>query len=116
MERDHRATLREAQARELATELDAVRSRYVRLSGREHRERMHRHHVREAVWLRFYWLAFLYQASLPGLVRRGPWRRFLDADRTKLDVARVLELMLPGRADAREHAMARSRRWLEPRS
>lgn len=114
VERDHRATLRESSMEALLAELEGVRSRYVSLQGERHRSAVVRHNMRERIWKRFYWIAFLLQASVPSQVRRGPWKRFLATGTARLIVWRIAQQMLPRQGDLRDQLMAPSRYWLEP--
>lgn len=114
VERDHRDTLRETGMAALTSELDEVRSRYVKLEGRRHRVAEQRNLRREQLLERFYSLLLLGQSRIPASVRRGPWARFLDADATRLHAGTLLRLLLPNQPDLRADVMEPSRRWLEP--
>jgi hypothetical protein len=114
VERDHSSSLRESGAAALAEELAIVRARNAAPARGRAWRRMVGPTNRERAWRRVYWLAFLVQSFTPASIRRGPWSRFLAADRTELIVHQVLRALLPGQGDMRFRVMPPSRRWLEP--
>jgi hypothetical protein len=114
VDRDHPGTLRESGMEALLTELGVVRARYVPLEGARHRAAVRRHVVRQKVWQRLYWLAFLFQCIVPRRLRRGPWSRFLAEGETRLVVSKALQILLPGQGDIRDQVMRPSRYWVEP--
>jgi hypothetical protein len=115
VERIHDRTLRESHARQLASELDSVRSRYVKLGGVAYRRELRRYRLRSKLWFRVYLPLLAIQSLAPTGWRRGPWRRLLVTGRTKVDLARVVQMMIP-RAGRRFGGvfLRPSRYWLEP--
>jgi glycosyltransferase involved in cell wall biosynthesis len=115
VERNHSSTLRESRGQAVWAELDAVRSRFVRLGGPQHERRERWHGLRSRLWHRLYWSAFLFQASVPARFRRGPWTRFLGSGQTSVQRGRLLVRSIP-RLGPRlvGRVLEPSRYWLEP--
>ena len=115
VERDHKATFRAAGREELLDELRRVRSRYVTLSGAEHRRAVTRHAIRIRLLYRAYWILLSVQSMLPVRARRASWRRLLDSDTTTINIRRVAGLFVPRRGPGFGSTLIRpSRFWLEP--
>jgi hypothetical protein len=115
VERDHNATFRAAGREELLDELRRVRSRYVTLSGEEHRRAVTKHAIRIRLLYRAYWILLIAQSLLPVRVRRSSWRRLLESDTTSINLRRVVGLFVPRRGPGFGSTLIRpSRFWLEP--
>lgn len=95
IERNHRATLREAVSEALLAELGEVRSRYVTLVGEAHVQRLKAHARRSYAWWRLYSLGLLLQSLVPGRLRRGPWSRLLNSGRVQIVKLPLLVRALP---------------------
>ncbi len=113
VEREHAHTLRETETG-VWSELEEVRGRYVQLLDGGIDLRHQRNRRRMQVLDRFYSLAVLLQSRLPRQSRRGPWARFLAADKTNFNVAETLRFLLPRHHDSSNRIMEPDRRWLEP--
>ncbi len=116
VERNHDQTLRESQASGIQAELELTRSRYVRVTGRQHQRRVRRHDVANRIWSRLYRLAFLAQSLVPTRLRRGPWRHYLAAagdDVSRVDLALT---QIPALGLGRGRILHPNRRWLRPGS
>jgi hypothetical protein len=95
VERNHAGTLREAVGDPLWEELQAVRSRYVSLSGERHVRLTRRYHERLVWWGRLYALTLLLQSFVPKGLRIGPWSRALNAGAIHVNRFRFLVHALP---------------------
>jgi hypothetical protein len=115
VERNHSSTLRESQGQDVWTELAAVRARFVRLTGPRHKQLLRWHWLRNRLWYRLYGFAFLFQASVPARIRRGPWKRFLGSGQTDVHrrqlLLRAIPLLGPRVAG---RILESGRYWLEP--
>jgi glycosyltransferase involved in cell wall biosynthesis len=121
VERNHIGTLRQAVGSPLWDELDAVRSRYVSLSGPGHERLVRRYQLRSKVWTRAFSLLLLAQTLVPRAVRIGPWARLLNSGRAAPSRARLFVRAIPwvGRLPRLGHLysgeiLGPSRFWLEP--
>jgi glycosyltransferase involved in cell wall biosynthesis len=115
VERNHSSTLRETGNDAVWTELRSVRSRFVDITGWQHRLRTARHRIRRRLWQRVYWLAFLVQATVPPRLRATAWQRLLAAGGTTVERGRLLARAMPftGKRLA-GRLLAPSRHWLDP--
>jgi len=117
IERDHRATLREANLPALLSELETVRCRYVTLEGAEHARRLASHRRRMALYRRYYWLRFVIASMTPSRLRGSSWANLLASGRLQFSRGRAAIAQLPrvGRY-LLDDIVTPDRYWLEPRS
>lgn len=114
VERNHEATLREAEAEGLMAELITTRARYVELAGFRHRVALLRHRVRGELWVRVHWAMFAFQSLLPGKRRHGPWMRLINSREPEIRWHLLPLRLVPGMSRRRPRVIRPSRYWLEP--
>jgi len=121
IERNHPGTLRLAVGRPVWIELEAVRSRYVQLSGPDHERRVRRFRLRSKVWTRTYAGLLLIQTLIPSRLRSGPWSGLLNSGHAAPSRARLFVRAVPwiGRIPALKplaggEFLGPSRFWLRP--
>jgi glycosyltransferase involved in cell wall biosynthesis len=123
IERNHGGTLRASIGSPLWQELEAVRSRYVKLHGRKHWFRLRLERLRARLWVKAYYVALFVQSVIPSALRRGPWSRFMNSGEARIDRLRLLVHALPwvGRIGFIRRAvegriLRPARVWLEPKA
>lgn len=115
IERNHEASLREAQREGLEEELWAVRRRYVKLQGLRHRFLVLRHKVWLTLWKRSQLFAFAALSLLPRSDRRWPWSQMLAHGGLHFRWRGVVLRLVPG-LRSQEPILRPSRHWLDPPS